>query len=154
VRPAINVGVSVSRVGGNAQVKAMRQVAGSLRLDLAQFRELAAFAQFGSDLDKSSLAQLNRGRRLVEILKQGQHNPLPVEKQILIIFAGTSGLLDDLPLELCREFEDELYRFTDNTHAQVLNQIREKKAFDDALRAEVKALLAEFKERFLAERKG
>jgi F-type H+/Na+-transporting ATPase subunit alpha len=154
VRPAINVGVSVSRVGGNAQVKAMRQVAGSLRLDLAQFRELAAFAQFGSDLDKSSLAQLNRGRRLVEILKQGQHNPLPVEKQILIIFAGTSGLLDDLPLEQCREFEEELYRFTENTHAQVLNQIREKKAFDDALRAEVKALLTEFKERFLAERKA
>ena len=154
VRPAINVGVSVSRVGGNAQVKAMRQVAGSLRLDLAQFRELAAFAQFGSDLDKSSLAQLNRGRRLVEILKQGQHNPLPVEKQILIIFAGTSGLLDDLPLELCREFEEELYRFTENTHAQVLSQIREKKALDDALRAQVQALLKEFKERFLAERKG
>ena len=154
VRPAINVGVSVSRVGGNAQVKAMRQVAGSLRLDLAQFRELAAFAQFGSDLDKSSLAQLNRGRRLVEILKQGQHNPLPVEKQILIIFAGTSGLLDDLPLELCRDFEEELYRFTDNTHAQVLSQIREKKALDDALRAQVQALLKEFKERFLAERKG
>jgi F-type H+-transporting ATPase subunit alpha len=154
VRPAINVGVSVSRVGGNAQVKAMRQVAGSLRLDLAQFRELAAFAQFGSDLDKSSLAQLNRGRRLVEILKQGQHNPLPVEKQILIIFAGTSGLLDDLPLELCREFEAELYRFTENTHAQVLSQIREKKVLDDALRAQVQALLKEFKERFLAERKG
>jgi F-type H+-transporting ATPase subunit alpha len=154
VRPAINVGVSVSRVGGNAQVKAMRQVAGGLRLDLAQFRELAAFAQFGSDLDKSSLAQLNRGRRLVEILKQGQHNPLPVEKQILIIFAGTSGLLDDLPLEQCREFEEELYRFAENTHAQVLNQIREKKALDDALRAAVQALLKEFKERFLAERKG
>jgi F-type H+/Na+-transporting ATPase subunit alpha len=154
VRPAINVGVSVSRVGGNAQVKAMRQVAGGLRLDLAQFRELAAFAQFGSDLDKSSLAQLNRGRRLVEILKQGQHKPLPVEKQILIIFAGTSGLLDDLPLDQCREFEDELYRFAENTHAQVLNQIREKKALDDALRAEVQALLKEFKERFLAERKA
>jgi F-type H+/Na+-transporting ATPase subunit alpha len=154
VRPAINVGVSVSRVGGNAQVKAMRQVAGSLRLDLAQFRELAAFAQFGSDLDKSSLAQLNRGRRLVEILKQGQHKPLPVEKQILIIFAGTSGLLDDLPLELCRAFEEELYRFTENTHAQVLTQIREKKVLDDALRAQVQALLKEFKERFLAERKG
>ena len=92
MRPAINVGISVSRVGGNAQIKAMRQVAGTLRLDLAQYRELAAFAQFGSDLDKASLAQLNRGRRLVEILKQGQYQPLPVEKQILIIFAGTSGL--------------------------------------------------------------
>jgi F-type H+-transporting ATPase subunit alpha len=153
VRPAINVGVSVSRVGGNAQVKAMRQVAGSLRLDLAQFRELAAFAQFGSDLDKSSLAQLNRGRRLVEILKQGQHHPLPVEKQILIIFAGTSGLLDDLPLEQCREFEEELYRFTENSRPKVLTQIAEKKVLDDALRAEVQSLLKEFKERFVSEHK-
>jgi len=154
VRPAINVGVSVSRVGGNAQVRAMRQVAGSLRLDLAQFRELAAFAQFGSDLDKASLAQLNRGRRLVEILKQGQYRPLPVEKQILVIFAGTNGYLDDLPLESCREFEEELYRFTENTRAQVLRQIAEKKALDDALRGEMHALLKEFKERFLSERKS
>jgi len=154
VRPAINVGVSVSRVGGNAQVKAMRQVAGSLRLDLAQYRELAAFAQFGSDLDKASLAQLNRGRRLTEILKQGQYAPLPVEKQILIIFAGTSGLLDDLPLEQCPEFEEELYRFTDNTRPQLLNQIAAKKALDDALRAEVQSLLGEFKERFVSEHKG
>jgi F-type H+-transporting ATPase subunit alpha len=154
VRPAINVGVSVSRVGGNAQVKAMRQVAGSLRLDLAQFRELAAFAQFGSDLDKASLAQLNRGRRLVEILKQGQYRPLPVEKQILIIFAGTNGLLDDLPLEQCREFEEELYRFTENTRPQLLKQIAEKKALDDALRGEVQSLLKEFKERFVSAHKS
>jgi F-type H+-transporting ATPase subunit alpha len=154
VRPAINVGVSVSRVGGNAQVKAMRQVAGSLRLDLAQFRELAAFAQFGSDLDKSSLAQLNRGRRLVEILKQGQHKPLPVEKQILIIFAGTNAYLDDVPLDQCRAFEEELFRFAENSRPQALAQIREKKALDDALRAEIHALLKEFKERFLAERKS
>jgi F-type H+-transporting ATPase subunit alpha len=154
VRPAINVGVSVSRVGGNAQVKAMRQVAGSLRLDLAQFRELAAFAQFGSDLDKASLSQLNRGRRLVEILKQGQYKPLAVEKQVLIIFAGTSGILDDLPLEQCREFEEELYRFTENTRPQLLQQIAEKKALDDALRGEVQSLLKEFKERFVSEHKN
>ncbi len=154
VRPAINVGVSVSRVGGNAQVKAMRQVAGSLRLDLAQFRELAAFAQFGSDLDKASLAQLNRGRRLVEILKQGQYRPLPVEKQILIIFAGTNGLLDDLPLDQCAEFEEELYRFTENTRPQLLNQIAAKKVLDDGLRGEVQSLLKEFKERFVSEHKS
>jgi len=154
IRPAINVGVSVSRVGGNAQVRAMRQVAGSLRLDLAQFRELAAFAQFGSDLDKASLAQLNRGRRLVEILKQGQYRPLPVEKQILVIFAGTNGYLDDLPLEQCREFEEELYRFTENSRPQVLPQIAEKKILDDGLRNEMHELLKEFKERFVSERKG
>ncbi|MCL6544614.1 MAG: F0F1 ATP synthase subunit alpha [Bryobacteraceae bacterium] len=154
IRPAINVGVSVSRVGGNAQVRAMRQVAGSLRLDLAQFRELAAFAQFGSDLDKASLAQLNRGRRLVEILRQGQFRPLPVEKQILVIFAGTNGYLDDLPLEQCREFEEELYRFTENSRPQVLRQIAEKKSLDDGLRNEMHELLKEFKERFVSERKG
>ena len=106
VRPAINVGISVSRVGGNAQIKAMRQVAGSLRLDLAQYRALAAFAQFGSDLDKASQAQLTRGSRMVEILKQGQYSPVPVEKQVLIIYAGTKGFLDDLPVEQCRPFED------------------------------------------------
>jgi F-type H+-transporting ATPase subunit alpha len=154
VRPAINAGVSVSRVGGNAQVRAMRQVAGSLRLDLAQYRELAAFAQFGSDLDKASLAQLNRGRRLVEILKQGQYKPLPVEKQILIIFAGTNAFLDDVPQERVREFEEGLFRFADNSRPQVLEQIREKKALDDALRAEVTALIKEFKERFLSEQKA
>src|SRR6201995_776064 len=101
-RPAINVGISVSRVGGNAQTKAMKSIAGSLRLDLAQYRALAAFAQFGSDLDKASTDQLNRGKRLVEILKQGQYSPLPVEKQIMIIYAGTKGFLDDLPVEQCR----------------------------------------------------
>src|SRR6267142_1329390 len=114
VRPAINVGISVSRVGGNAQIKAMRQVAGRLRLDLAQYRELAAFAQFGSDLDKTSTAQLTRGSRMVEILKQGQYSPVPVEKQVLIIYAGTEGFLDDLPLTQCRAFEDGMYRFVEN----------------------------------------
>src|SRR5437764_2044406 len=115
VRPAINVGISVSRVGGNAQTKAMKSIAGSLRLDLAQYRELAAFAQFGSDLDKASQAQLNRGKHLVEILKQGQYQPLPIEKQIVIIFAGTKGYLDDLEVSSCRKFEAELYRFMDNS---------------------------------------
>jgi F-type H+-transporting ATPase subunit alpha len=151
IRPAINVGLSVSRVGGNAQIRAMRQVAGTLRLELAQYRELAAFAQFGSDLDKASQAQLNRGRRLTEILKQGQFQPLPVEKQVLVIFAGTNAYLDDLPVELCRTFEEELYRFADNAHPGVLREIREKKALDDNLRTRMHALLKEFKERFVAE---
>ena len=109
VRPAINVGNSVSRVGGSAQIRAMRQVAGSLRLDLAQYRELAAFAQFGSDLDKATQAQLNRGRRLVEVLKQPQYQPLPVEKQVVIIFAATKGYLDSIDVEHVRRYEDELY---------------------------------------------
>jgi F-type H+-transporting ATPase subunit alpha len=154
VRPAINVGLSVSRVGGSAQVKAMRQVAGSLRLDLAQYRELAAFAQFGSDLDKSSQAQLNRGRRLVEILKQGQYQPLAVEKQVLIIFAGTNGYLDDLPVESCRKFEEELYRFVENSQGGILKDIREKKILDDDLRVRMHAALKEFKARFVEESKN
>src|SRR5438034_750794 len=122
-RPAINVGISVSRVGGNAQTKAMKSIAGGMRLDLAQYRELAAFAQFGSDLDKSSQQQLNRGRHLVEILKQGQYQPIPLEKQIMIIWAGTKGYLDDLPIEQCRKFEAELYRFVENAHRGVFEAI-------------------------------
>jgi F-type H+-transporting ATPase subunit alpha len=153
VRPAVDVGISVSRVGGNAQIKAMKQVAGTLRLEMAQYRELAAFAQFGSDLDKASQAQLNRGRRLTEILKQGQFEPLPVEKQVLIIFAGTSGHLDDLPVESCREFEKELYRFAEFSHADVLAELRQKKALDDALRAKLHELVKQFKQRFVSERK-
>jgi F-type H+-transporting ATPase subunit alpha len=151
IRPAINAGISVSRVGGNAQIRAMRQVAGSLRLDLAQYRNLAAFAQFGSDLDKTSLAQLNRGKHLVEILKQGQYQPLPVEKQIVIIFAGTGGYLDDLPVEQCGRFEEELYRFMDNSHRAVFEEIRTKKTLDDDLRGRIKAVIEEFKARFVAE---
>jgi F-type H+-transporting ATPase subunit alpha len=151
IRPAIDVGISVSRVGGSAQIRAMRQIAGTLRLDMAQFRDLAAFAQFGSDLDKASLAQLNRGKHLVEVLKQGQFQPLPVEKQILIIFAGTQGYLDDLPIEHVRKFEEELYRFVDNAHRALLAKIIEKKVLDDALRAEMHAVIKEFKERFVAE---
>jgi len=151
VRPAINVGISVSRVGGNAQTKAMKSIAGSLRLDLAQYRALAAFAQFGSDLDKASLDQLNRGKHLVEILKQGKSQPLPLEKQIVIIFAGTRGYLDDLPVDACRKFEEELYRFVDNAHRGVWEEIRTKKALDDALRDKLTAVIEEFKARFVAE---
>ncbi len=149
VRPAINVGISVSRVGGNAQIKAMRQVAGSLRLDLAQYRSLAAFAQIGSDLDKASMAQLTRGARMVEILKQGQLSPLPVEKQVLIIWTGTNGYLDDLMVEQCRPFEAELYRFVENAHPGILATIREKKTIDEALKAQIKAAVEECKTRFL-----
>ncbi len=150
IRPAINVGLSVSRVGGAAQVKAMRQVAGSLRLDLAQYRALAAFAQFGSDLDKASQDQLNRGKRLVEVLKQGQFSPLPVEKQVLIIYTGTSGLLDDIPSEECRRFEQELSVFVENAHPDLLASIREKKALDDELKAGIGVAVMEFKKRFNA----
>src|SRR5581483_3658292 len=151
IRPAINVGLSVSRVGGSAQIKAMRQVAGALRLDLAQYRALAAFAQFGSELDKASQAQLTRGQRLVEILKQGQYQPLPVEKQVLIIFAGTTGVLDDMPVEQCRPFEQELYKVFDNNHPGILNEIREKKAISDELKAQMTKIIADLKKRFVSE---
>src|SRR5258707_988025 len=134
IRPAVNVGLSVSRVGGSAQVRAMRQVAGKLRLDLAQYRELAAFAQFGSDLDRATQMQLARGQRMVELLKQGQYQPLPVEKQIVIIFAGTQGLLDDVPVDAVRDFETFFYGWLERKHAQILGEIREKKELSDALR--------------------
>jgi F-type H+/Na+-transporting ATPase subunit alpha len=147
IRPAVNVGLSVSRVGGAAQIKAMRQVAGALRLDLAQYRNLAAFAQFGSDLDKASQAQLNRGKRLVEILKQPQYKPLPVEKQVAVIFAGTNGLLDDLAVEECRPFETELYKFLENSRPAILNELREKKTIDDKLKADLTAAINEVKGR-------
>ena len=153
VRPAIDVGLSVSRVGGSAQIKAMRQVAGSLRLELAQYRNLAAFALFGSELDKVSQQQLNRGQRLTEVLKQPQYSPLPVEKQVLIIYAGGKGLLDDLELDLCRTFEAELYKFVDASHPAILQELREKKALDDQLRAKIDSLLKEFKQRFVEQHK-
>src|SRR6184192_3292491 len=152
VRPAVNVGISVSRVGGSAQIKAMRQVAGSLKLDLAQYRELAAFAQFGSDLDKATQAQLNRGQRLVEVLKQNQFSPLPFSKQILIIFAGTNGFLDDLPVDQVRDFEAELYKYVDTSNPGLLRSIMEKKILDDNLKAEMTKMLKECKETFAAER--
>jgi F-type H+-transporting ATPase subunit alpha len=154
IRPAVDAGLSVSRVGGNAQIKAMKQVAGTLRLDLAQYRDVAAFAQFGSDLDKATQAQLNRGRRLTEILKQGQYNPLPVEKQILIIFAGTNGYLDDLEVEDCQPFELGLYQFMDNAYPSVGSQLIQKKQIDEPLRAEIRRMLDEYKAKFLAERKA
>jgi len=150
IRPAINVGLSVSRVGGNAQVKAMRQVAGTLRLELAQYRELAAFAQFGSELDKATQAQLARGQRLTEILKQDQFQPLAVEKQIVIIFAGTNGYLDDLEAADCRRFERELYAFLESNYRPLLKKIVEKKALDDTLRGEISQALEAFSERFTA----
>jgi len=150
VRPAINVGNSVSRVGGSAQVRAMRQVAGTLRLDLAQYRELAAFAQFGSDLDKSTQAQLTRGARLVEILKQPQYEPLPVEKQIAIIFAGTNGYLDPIPISELRSFETELYSFLEARHPEALRNIAEKKQLDDALKASLNDSVKQFAADFAA----
>src|SRR5215468_9447277 len=146
IRPAVNTGLSVSRVGGNAQIRAMRQVAGSLRLNMAQFRELAAFAQFGSDLDKATLAQLNRGQRLTEVLKQDQYVPLPVEKQVAIIFAGTNGLLDDLEVAEIRTFEESLYRFLESTQPALLPKIRERKAIDDEIREELQRAIKEAKE--------
>ena len=151
VRPAVNVGISVSRVGGSAQIKAMRQVSGALRLELAQYRALAAFAQFGSDLDKASQQQLTRGSRLVEVLKQPQYQPLSVEKQVLIVFAATSGVLDDLPLDKIRAFEVELFRFVENAHPTILTDIREKKEMTDDLKKSTSAALKEFKDRFVAE---
>ncbi len=153
MRPAINVGNSVSRVGGSAQVKAMRQVAGSLRLDLAQYRELAAFAQFGSDLDKQTLSQLNRGRRLVEVLKQPQYQPLPIEKQVIIIYAATTGQLDAVAVEDVRAYETDLYTFLEARRSQLLTSLAEKKQLDDGLKAELNAALKEFGETFAAGRK-
>ena len=152
VRPAVNVGLSVSRVGGSAQIKAMRQVAGTLKLELAQYRELAAFAQFGSDLDKATQQQLNRGKRLVELLKQGQFSPLPFSKQILIIFAGTSGALDDMPVDQVRDFEKDLYKYVETTSPGLLNTIMEKKILDDNLKAEMSRVIKEAKQQFVDSR--
>jgi F-type H+-transporting ATPase subunit alpha len=154
VRPAINVGNSVSRVGGSAQIKAMRQVAGTLRLDLAQYRELASFAQFGSDLDKATQQQLARGQRLVEILKQPQYQPLPVEKQVLLIFAATNGYFDGVEVSQIGRLEQELYRFVDGRHPGVLPEILEKKILDDGTKAQLHELLKEFVQEVLAARKA
>jgi len=145
VRPAINVGLSVSRVGGSAQVKAMKQVAGTLRLELAQYRELAAFAQFGSDLDPATQKQLNRGSRLVEILKQGQYKPLPVEKQVLIIYAATNGYIDAYPVSALRKYEEELYAFIDTRHPELIKELREKKTIDDTIKPKLNKALDDFK---------
>jgi F-type H+-transporting ATPase subunit alpha len=152
VRPAVNVGISVSRVGFSAAIKAMKQVGSSLKLELAQYRELAAFSQFGSDLDKATQAQLNRGARLVEVLKQDQFEPLPFSKQILIIFAGTNGFFDDLAVEEVRPFEKALYAHVDSAVPGLLRTMEEKKALDDQLRKDMSAAIQEAKERFLAEK--
>ena len=154
VRPAVNVGLSVSRVGGSAQIKAMRQVAGSLKLELAQYRELAAFAQFGSDLDKATQNQLNRGQRLVEILKQNQFSPLPFSKQILIIMAGTGGFLDDMPVAQVREFEAELFKYVDSTKPALLRAIMEKKILDDQLKSQLQGVIKEAKQQFVSQREA
>jgi F-type H+/Na+-transporting ATPase subunit alpha len=149
IRPAINVGISVSRVGGNAQIKAMRQVAGSLRLDMAQYRDLAAFAQFGADqLDKATQAQLGRGQRLTEILKQDQYAPFTVEKQVLSLFVATSGALDSIPVPLVRRFEREFLAFVETNNSGILKFIAEKKALDDNIKGEIKKAVDAFKERF------
>ncbi len=150
VRPAINVGLSVSRVGGAAQIKAMKQVAGSLRLDLAQFRELEAFVQFASELDPATQKTIQRGLRLVELLKQEPYNPIPVEKQIVAIFAGTNGYLDDLPVEAVRKFEKELYSYLDNERPDILKEIREKKVLDEVLKKKIEEALKDFKKKFVA----
>ncbi|MFQ5602152.1 MAG: F0F1 ATP synthase subunit alpha [bacterium] len=152
VRPAINVGLSVSRVGGNAQIKAMKQVAGRLRLDLAQYRELEAFAKFGSDLDKATLAQITRGQRMVEILKQDQYVPLWVEKQIAIIFLGVNGFLDDIPVDQIARLEGEFYQFLDSNYAETLKAIADKKQLDDELRQKMQSICEEFMKIFTVEK--
>ncbi len=146
------MGLSVSRVGGNAQIKAMKKIAGRLRLDLAQYRELQAFAQFGSELDKATQAQLSRGQRLTELLKQDQFKPLAVDKQIVVIFAGTQGYVDDLPISEVRPYEKSLLDFLDTSRPGLLQKIREKRELDDPLREEIHTALKEHKERFTAER--
>jgi F-type H+-transporting ATPase subunit alpha len=148
IRPAVNVGLSVSRVGGSAQIKAMRQVAGRLRLDLAQYRELAAFAQFGSELDKATQAQLNRGQRMVEILKQDQFAPLPVERQILIVFAGVNGLVDDLPAEAIRAFEQGLTRSVETRYPEIYRELDAKREIGEDLRRKIEQAIREYKEEF------
>jgi F-type H+-transporting ATPase subunit alpha len=144
IRPAVNVGLSVSRVGGNAQIKAMKQVAGGLRLDLAQYRDMAAFAQFGSDLDKATQAQLARGKRLTELLKQGQYRPLPVEKQVIALFAGGNGYLDGLAVEQVRPFEEALNHHLDGPGRPVARRLLERKAIDDEMKAELRTMLDAF----------
>ncbi len=148
VRPAVNVGLSVSRVGGKAQIKAMRQVAGKLRIDLAQYRELVAFTQFGTDLDKATQAQLTRGQRMVEILKQEQYSPLPIAKQIMIIYAGTKGFLDDLPIAAIKKFESEFHKYMDAKFPEIEREISEKKEITDELAQKLDSAISTFKQDF------
>jgi len=153
VRPAVNVGISVSRVGGSAQIRTMRAVAGTLRLDLAQYRELAAFAQFGSDLDKVTQAQLNRGRRLVEILKQGQYQPMRVGLQVMSVYAGTQGFLDNLQVEAIREFEVAMHQWLLDFRADLISRVEKAPKFDDALANDLKSAITEFKNEYVKDRK-
>jgi F-type H+-transporting ATPase subunit alpha len=150
IRPAVNAGLSVSRVGGAAQIKAMKQIAGMLRLDLAQFRELAAFAQFASDLDKATLAQIERGKRMIELLKQDQYVPMPVDDQIIVIFAGTQGFLDDIPVEAVRPFEEGLLRYVRAEKQDLKKEIIEKRELDDALRTKISDAVSAYKKTFQA----
>jgi F-type H+-transporting ATPase subunit alpha len=154
VRPAINVGISVSRVGGNAQIKAMKKVAGTLRLDLAQYRAMEAFAQFASDLDAASRQQLERGRRLVELLKQDQYVPVPVERQVLIVFAGTNGYTDKLPVESLKAYEAELYRFVEEKHPYIFEDLRKTRDISEELKGKVQKALEEFGKHFVAGKRG
>ena len=151
VRPAINVGLSVSRVGGAAQIKAMKQVAGTMRLDLAQFRELAAFAQFGSDLDKATMGKLERGARLVELLKQPQYEPMPVQEQVASIWAATRGWMDDVPVDKIRRFESEMLAFMRDTRGDLLNAIKEKKVIDEQVEKGLEEAVKAFKQTWRAE---
>jgi F-type H+-transporting ATPase subunit alpha len=149
IRPAVNVGISVSRVGGDAQTKAMKQVAGRLRLDMAAFRELAAFAQFGSDLDKATKAQLNRGQHLQEILKQPQYEPMSLEHQVIVLFAGTQGYADEVPLELMKKWETSLIKFMESSYPEIVKDIGEKKIISDETRQKLIAALDNFKSTWL-----
>ncbi len=153
VRPAINVGISVSRVGGNAQIKAMKKISGTLRLDLAQYREMAAFAQFASDLDASTRAQLERGQRLTELLKQGQYVPLPIEKQVVIVYVGTQGFVDKLPVEALKQYEAELYSHIDEKHPDIWQEIRDKREIGDDLKKKLDKVVKKFTKGFVASKK-
>jgi F-type H+-transporting ATPase subunit alpha len=149
-RPAINVGLSVSRVGGSAQVKAMKKVAGTLRLDLAQYRELAAFAQFGSELDKATQEKLERGKRMMELLKQDQYQPMPMEEEVVVLYAGTRGFMDDIPVESVRKFEAEYLDYVRNNKPEILEELKEKKDLDDEAEKKLKSVVQEFKKGFQA----
>ncbi len=153
VRPAINVGISVSRVGGNAQIKAMKKISGTLRLDLAQFREMAAFSQFASDLDAATRAQLERGERLTELLKQGQYVPQPVEKQVVVIYAGTQGFVDKLPVESLKQFETELFRYIDEKHPELWDEIKQKRELTDDIKKKLDKALKKFAKGFVSSKK-
>jgi F-type H+-transporting ATPase subunit alpha len=145
IRPAINVGLSVSRVGGSAQIKTMKQVAGTLRLDLAQYREMAAFAQFGSELDKATQAQLARGVRMVELLKQEQYKPMPVADQVISIYAGVNGFIDNVPVNKIREFERDLMAYIKEKHPAIRDEVKNKKKIDDEFGGQLKQIISDFK---------